>query len=169
MQSRQRRSKLRCHRLADGSQAHNEQGLASRPQVTRQARPHLNDSARRGPLHPAVSFLPTRFEPVISFVCHLLMMTPVPCPRLLLSATLVQEDIDACSGFFLGFCPNILQKEIDCRGIAFKIVISGDAVMSLKRDAPRLLRSHTHSRSGTRPCKPNAESNLRVSADDLLE
>ena len=80
------------------------------------------------------SFRP-EFGPMIKFLRHLLTVMPRPCPRLLLTATLVQEDLDKLSEICFGVRPNILHGPLNCRGITFKIVVSGDAVSTLNKAA----------------------------------
>ena len=107
---------------------------------------------------------------MLKFLGYLLTVMPRPCPRLLLSTTLVQEDVDECAGIFHGVRPNVLHGPLDRRGIGFKLVVSGSASTTLKTAARRDFAKsphaqhiwYTHSRT-------KAETSMRATADTLLE
>ena len=48
------------------------------------------------------------FQTMLQFLAHLLKLMPRPCPRLLLSATVLEEDVNECTAVFGNMCPNIL-------------------------------------------------------------
>ena len=95
---------------------------------------------------------------------------PTPCPRILLSATLREDDISRCTNLLGNMKPNVISGPLDRRSILFRIHISGDATSTLKRRVGECFKKSpnmqqiifTHSRT-------NAENQLINMCDGLLE
>ena len=110
------------------------------------------------------------FISATKFLGDLTRLMPTPSPITLLSATMTKKDIEKCVHLLGNKQPNILHGPLDRRTIKFTVIISGNAVCSLRKSARKSYKEdpekqqiwYTHSRL-------KAETSLRDMADTLLE
>ncbi len=110
------------------------------------------------------------FQYAMRAISQILLLMPRPCPRILMSATITQRDVNTCTRLLRGRRPNILSGPLDRRRIKFLVRVSGDSNASLikcarndfKKDPISQQIWYTHSRS-------KAEGPLRDRAEKLLE
>jgi superfamily II DNA helicase RecQ len=115
-------------------------------------------------------FFRPEFKAAVAAIPRLVKIMPKPVPRVLLSATLRQRDVDVCAQLLGDMRPNVLAGPLDRRSIKVTVHISGDSASSLKNSAKRDFAVspyhqqiwYTHSRS-------NAEGALLTAAQTILE
>ena len=76
-----------------------------------------------------------KFITATQFLENLVRKMPTPCPRILLSVRVAKNDTKRCVELLGNKQPDILHGPLDRRTIKFTVVISGDAVCSLKKSA----------------------------------
>ena len=105
------------------------------------------------------------FITTTQFLGNLVGRMPTPSPRTLLSTTVVKNDIKKCVELLGNKQLNILHGPLDRRTIKFTVVISGDAVCSLKKSARNSYKADPEKQQ----IRYTSLTTLRDIADTLLE
>ena len=107
-----------------------------------------------------------KFTAAVAFIAELVKLLPVPFPRILMSATIRQKDVDRCTELLGNMQPNVMQGDLSRRDANSVVKTSGSSTRSLvksgkknfKKNAPAQHIYFTHS------CT-KAEGGLRNAAE----
>ena len=80
------------------------------------------------------------FKTAAKYLGELVRKMPKPVPRVLLSATLSKSDVDTCAGYLGKKAPSVLHGSLARRDVDFRVIVSGNATSSLKRNAKKIWR-----------------------------
>jgi len=100
----------------------------------------------------------------------LIQLMPTPVPRIIMSATLRQNDEDSVSKLFDNMTPNVMHGSLARRGTIFSCFVSGQSTTTLKHSAEEFLKSApTKQQIWYSNSKHKAEGAMLDAAEIMLE